>query len=145
MRRGLADIGQYPKSGKTIADHILQGLAGIVRHGEGLQLKVFYGNGFAIPTEIYLHVAGNPSGTLKGAKTHPNGDAVLLSELEYAANMIVMFMRHDDCIDLLRQHPELRKPLLGFPDTETAIEHDGRIACLRSGGNQQGIPFATAA
>lgn len=82
---------------------------------------------------------------LEGAETQPYRNAMLLRELEYAADMIVVLMRDDDCVDLVRQHMQPRKPLLCLPYSETAVDHYRSLARLRGGGDQQGIAFAAAA
>lgn len=58
------------------------------------------------------------------AKGEPNGEMVASRQLEYAADMVLMFMRDNDAGKLADGHLQSRQTLLGFAYPETAIQHD---------------------
>lgn len=122
----------------------LQGLLSIVRHGVRRDLEIAHHDGFAISREVkqlgQLGFAHRPP----SAAAHPDRNAVTLGERDRTPDVIAMFVRHEDRINVCNGQLSLREPDMQLPLREAAI--DQHAAPRRAAGrfDQRCVAAASA-
>ena len=100
---GMAQVGQNAQAAVTVAATQLQGLACIVRHREGEKLKRAQGNRHAVACNPELIRRKLPFVSLTSqarAFTHPKGQACFLREAASMADMVAVFVGHEQALQV---------------------------------------------
>ena len=144
VRSGMACIGQHAKPVAAIVRDVLHRLTRIMRHRVRHQCQCANLQGIAIAAKLHVDVLAIALHCLVRAEAEPHGNAVAARELEHAADMILVFMRDDNAVEVCRQQAEPRETAFRFTNAKAAVEHDRRGIRTGAAGHQQGIAFAAA-
>jgi hypothetical protein len=110
-----------------------------MRHRIGLHLQITDGEGLVRIDQGELGKLG-PTQGIEGPARHPHGQAVTPRQLEHAAGMIAVLMRHQDAGELLGIDLQARHTPDHLVDAESAVhQHQGLMAA------DQGTVAPTAA
>ena len=145
MGSGLARIGQHTQLHASIGSQILNRFARIVRHGKRHQRQVADRQTVAVAAKMQGDAAAIGSQRLVSAIGEPYRDAVPAREFDYAADVILMFMRDHDAREICRRFAQPGQAALGFPQAEAAIQHDRGAGQAGGGGYQQRIALTATA
>lgn len=144
MRRGDAGIGQHAQLARAIAQHVLHRLPGVMRDGKRLDVQVADGErGMAVydmqgegrlPGQVALHHG-------EGAMRHPHRHPVFIGQLEHAAGMVIVLMRHQDAGQLFWSDGQAFQPHHRIAQAEAAVQQQACGVFL----DQQPVAVAAAA
>lgn len=144
MRRRLAGVGQHTEPRTPVTGDILDRLTRIVRNGIRGKLKIADLEPLTVPAEVKDHAVAVLLNCLVGAETQPYRNAMAARKLEYASDMILMFVCHDDASEIPRPHIEPLQAAFCLANGKPAIQHDRRSRRAGCSGNQQCVAFTAA-
>jgi hypothetical protein len=110
IRCDVAQIGQDAQAQVAIGAGQLQGLAGIVRHGEGVQLQLAQVNGLAISCHVQQAVKVRCSGAPMGAIAHPDRQTFTQGHLANAADMVAVFVGDENSVEVVGAQTRTGQP-----------------------------------
>ena len=77
--------------------------------------------------------------------THPYRNALAQRQLERAADVVAMFVRDEDRVDLLGQHAGLAEARVKLPDAQAAIDEQMSQRCAAASLDDGGVAGTAAA
>lgn len=142
MRRAAPGIGQNAQPPRSIAEHELHRLGGIVRYGIGEDFNITNCERLVRINFAGLNRAGKSRQlAAQRAVGKPNRQIEFARQARYPADMIAMLMRDNHTAQLFGGYTQTRQTRNSVFQTETAVQQHLRL----TGRNQQRVSLAAAA
>ena len=142
MRRRDAEIGKDTHAAGAVADHVLHGLARIVRHRDRNDLEHADRESLvAVEPVDVAHPFEAVGDDGERAERRPHRRAVPRGEGGHAADMIRMLMGDEDRRQVARREPEALEARFGIANPEAAVDQHAGAAGL----DDEAVALAAAA
>ena len=140
--RRVTEIGDKPEPRLAVMKGVADRFHGIVRHGECLHCDVADGKVCAGAKEPPVWMSGERTGAdrFRGESVAINRDTKFPTKHLESADVIAVFMREQDAIELIGRHPAEREPEDELARAQPAI--DEKPAMI--GREEGGVPRAPA-
>lgn len=146
--RDVTDIGDDPKVQLVALKGELQRFACIVRDGVGVDLCRADVERLGIAAkphiQVFARMAVFEDAQIRAVR-HVNRCAKLTRKPRHAADVVVVFVRDDERVDVLTREIEPFEPLGGLFDAKTAVEQKARCLSCTTRLDHQSIARTAAA
>ena len=137
-----AEVRQHAESPRAVADHVLHGLAGVVRDGDRLDRERVDREPVVAVEAVHVRHALEPLGHRgQRAERGPDRNAVPGGERRNATDVVGVLVRDENRGERRGLEAEPGEPLRRVADAEAAIDQDARAARL----DDEAVAFAAAA
>ncbi len=116
-----------------------------MRHRERRDLQRTQHNGLAVPGNAQQSVEVGFADAHVGAPAHPDGNAFAQRELAGTTDVVAVFVRDEDRVDVLGEHAGLPQPLVQLAHTQAAVDQQMRKAAGVAGLHHRRVARASAA